>query len=176
MLLGAGILLVISKRDVATIGVVDIEAAPDPVKCKAFDAAKVNSTVVGEPCSQVCGTPNVGGDQTKCAECETACGALNCGCFGTNSDPALCDKHGALTTAGCTNPRAAGGAAEDDNEDNDNDSGGGGSSGGNGMNAQEYTKATTPAQRKAANEKIEALSKVARAYRGCLDYTPSNWV
>lgn len=167
----------ISKRDSsATVGVVDIEAAPDPVKCKAFDAAKVNSTVVGEPCSQVCGTPNVGGDQTKCAECETACGALNCGCFGTNSDPALCDKHGALTTAGCTNPRAnagdSGDSGDGDSGDGDSDSGGGGGGDSDTINKLQKRGQSNLKKLQAARK----INPTAHYARSCMDYTPTNWV
>lgn len=179
LLIGAGILIVLNQRNTAVVAPIDIAAAPDPIKCKAFDDAKVNSKLVGEPCSQVCGSPAVGGDQTKCAECETVCGAKNCGCYGTNTD-AVCEKFGPLAE-GCTNTRSGGaedsggGGGEEDNEDS---GGGGGSSKPSGMNAKEYTKATTPAQRKAANEKIEALSKYAHSYYsniGGLSTVPLNW-
>ena len=160
LLIGAGILLILSKQS-AIVAPVDIAAAPDPVKCKAYDDSKVNSKLVGEPCSQVCGSLTVGGNKEKCANCETVCGVPNCGCFGTNQDP-VCEKFGPLAE-GCTNTRSG---DSGDNEDNDSSDGGGGGSSG-GMNAKEYTKATTPAQRVAANKKIEALSKFA--------YVPMNW-
>jgi hypothetical protein len=180
-LVGAGILLVVSQRNNAIIAAIDIAAAPDPVKCKAYDDAKVNSTTVNEPCSQVCGTPNVGGDQTKCTDCETVCGVPNCGCFGTNSDPALCDKSGPITTAGCTNPRAdsaAGADAEDteDSEDEDSDDGGDGDSGDNdsGQNAEEYDE-DSPAG-KATSQRVNDLVKKSAPgkYTGFAT-VPMNW-
>lgn len=169
LLIGAGIIILFQKHT-AIVAPIDITTAPDPTKCKAYDDAKVNSTLVGEPCSQVCGSPDVGGNQEKCKDCETVCGVPNCGCYGTNQDP-VCEKFGPLAE-GCTNVRSGGGstAAEtedsggEDEDNEDEDSGGGGSSKPKGMNAKEYTKATTPAQRKAANEKIEALSKYASTH------------
>ena len=170
LLIGAGILVVLaSRQQSAVVAPIDIAAAPDPVKCKAYDDAKVNSKLVGEPCSQVCGTPEVGGDKTKCADCETVCGVPNCGCFGTNKDP-VCEKFGPLAE-GCTNTRS--GEAEDtDDEDNDNDNdndndGGGGSS-------------TIDRLRERGQSNLKRLQEARKTnptarYASCMNFTPTNW-
>lgn len=166
LLIGAGILIVLSQQQKkAIVAPIDIAAAPDPVKCKAYDDAKVNSKLVGEPCSQVCGTPEVGGDQTKCADCETVCGVPNCGCFGTNKDP-VCEKFGPLAE-GCTNtrPGEAEDSGEDDNEDDDNDGGGGGNS----------TLDRLKERGQSNLKRLQEARKTNPTARYVMAYTPTNW-